>query len=665
MVEHAGQVAVKLPETTHHKLGGKVVAAGQLAREALAELFGFAGNPSVAVTAAAWTDHSVEIAVAEGDQVHVFHVERRGPESRGLVLTKHLSVYSRGKDLPLSLAELVQKAAVTNLPDWTMDHLAVLITSDPRSGKPGLPTPPARDEANRPRSLLDTWGANDSYADFFAGGEIARSQLDSIDPSKLFHFVQHCDAECLYVNPHSVGGIVALVNYPWDDRVREPGRPFDQNMANLTDREFIEEGMITTDLVEDDVILGNPKKFEALLDYAVSRPSAEDKLLFVSNTCVPTVIGEDVESVVKRLRKKTGKEILYLTVTPRSMTNVFQGMLVDRRLEAEAKAEEAPADTVNLIGFAGGKGATELDEALATYGARVNVHLLPDLNAQLIESLPNARLNILYPNQLWQHMFEQLLDRSRIAAIDPAAPYGFEGTRTWLEAVAASLDREHEQGELEDLWRQVAEPWQARWDSLRRQAVSHRLGFVVRDEESYFLTNPGASWGVPLIALAEEMGFGIDILVRVSDPKVAKEAALSIRKQFKYPERHSVRAFDSFAFLRKRLEDCPAQAFLSYHFYDWRLSEAGKASFSIQHFEMGAAGAVRTLERLLRVCRTSFYRRYHKHLKRTPQGLHPDVGPRRGGSPNPPAAADAGRRRGGSPNPPAETDVPGKEGRRG
>lgn len=152
MVEHAGQAVVRLPETTHHKLGGKVVAAGQQAREALAGLFGFASNPGVAVTAAAWTDHSVEIAVAEGEQVHVFHVERRGPESRGLVLTKHLSVYSRGKDLPLSLAELVQKAAVSNLPDWTMDHLAVLITSDPRSGKPGLPTPPARDEANRPRS---------------------------------------------------------------------------------------------------------------------------------------------------------------------------------------------------------------------------------------------------------------------------------------------------------------------------------------------------------------------------------------------------------------------------------------------------------------------------------------------------------------------------------
>ena len=616
-----GAEKVELPSTMHHRLGGKVTAAGPEARLALSRLLGLT---DLTVCAAAWTDHSVEVAVDDGRKVHVFHIERRGPESRGLLLTKHLNVYSRGKDLPLSLARVVHESAGTNLEGWTVDHLAVLIGNDPESGKPGLPMPPAPDEAKRPRSLLDTWGADDSYADFFAGGEIARSQLDSIDPSKLFHFVQHCDAECLYVNPHSVGSIITLVNYPWDDRVREPGRPFDQNMANLTDREFIEEGMVTTDLVEDDVILGNPKKLESLLEYAVSRPSSDDKLLFVSNTCVPTVIGEDVESVVKRLRKETGKEILYLTVTPRSMTNVFQDMLVNRRLRAEEQAPAAPPDTVNLIGFAGGKGADELDSALQAYGARVNVHLLPDLNAERIDALPHARLNVLYPNQLWQHMYDQLMDRSRIAAEAPAAPYGFEGTRAWLETVTKALG--HKGDELEARWHALAEPWQARWDALREQAAGRRLGFVVRDEEPYFLTTPASSWGVPLIALAEEMGFGLDILVRVSEPQVAKEAALAIRKEFRFPKRHSVRAFDSFAFLRKRLQDAPAQAFLSYHFFDWRLTEAGKAAFSIQHFEMGVPGAVRTLERLLRVCRTSYYHRYHRYLKRTEAGLRPAAG---------------------------------------
>jgi hypothetical protein len=175
----------------------------------------------------------------------------------------------------------------------------------------------------------------------------------------------------------------------------------------------------------------------------------------------------------------------------------------------------------------------------------------------------------------------------------------------------------------EAAWERVVAPFRDRWEVLRGQAREHRLGFVVRDEEPYFLTNPGASWGVPLIALLEEMGFGMDVLVRVSDPAVAKEAALGIRRMFREPKRHSVLAFDSFAFMRKRLAQSPAQAFLSYHFYDWRLSEAGKSSFSIQHFEVGVPGAVRTLERLLRVCRTGFFQRYGRYLKRTDHGLRP------------------------------------------
>jgi nitrogenase molybdenum-iron protein alpha/beta subunit len=141
------------------------------------------------------------------------------------------------------------------------------------------------------------------------------------------------------------------VNYPWDDRVREPSKPYEQGLANLSDLDFVEEGMITTDLDENDVIFGNPSKLKKLLDHATSRPNPDGRLLFVSNTCVPTVIGDDVESVVKRVRSATGKQILYLTVSPRSMTNVFTDLLVDRRLRAEARAEAAPANTVATVSW--------------------------------------------------------------------------------------------------------------------------------------------------------------------------------------------------------------------------------------------------------------------------------------------------------------------------
>ena len=55
--------------------------------------------------------------------------------------------------------------------------------------------PPGVDDLERPASLLDTWGADGAYADFFAGGEVARAQLDTIDPTRFLVMVQHGDAE--------------------------------------------------------------------------------------------------------------------------------------------------------------------------------------------------------------------------------------------------------------------------------------------------------------------------------------------------------------------------------------------------------------------------------------------------------------------------------------
>jgi hypothetical protein len=596
-------------------LGGRVAALGSKSLRLLDRLFGIhAPGAMFSVDSAAWKDHAFEIGIGDGQETSVvLCVERRRPESRGLVQTRHLNVYFRDREVPPALLASVQAHA--RRLDWTLDRFAELFEQDPELGKPGLPMPAGPDEAERPRSLLDTWGADDSYADFFAGGEVARSQLDSIDPSVLFQSIQHCEFECLNITPHALTATVSLVNYPWDERVREPMQP--PAMAGAGD-DLDADGMVTTDLVEDDVIFGNPDKLNAVLEYATSQIELGDKLLFFSNTCLPTVAGEDVESAVKRWETKSGKRILYLTVTPRSMNNLFQGLFVDRRLEVERAAPPPDRSAVNLIGFGGRRAVPELVELLGQAGVRVNVALLPDVKQALVDALPGAALSVLLPNDTWQHIYDQLVFGSRTPHVSPQAPYGFEGTRRWLSSVVEALGRPDE---VEPAWQQHSAPWAERWNQLRKRAAEHRLGFVVRDEESFFLTTPGRSWGVPLLQVVEEMGFGIDVLVRVSEPDLARRTAGLIGKLLGDRAKHSIRAFDSFEFLRERLRQSPARAFLSYHFFDWRLSEAGKASFSIQHFELGAPGAVRTLERLLGVCETPFFDRYRAYLARTPEGL--------------------------------------------
>jgi hypothetical protein len=504
---------------------------------------------------------------------------------------------------------------------WTLFQVAEIVSADPDAGKAGQPMPPPTDESTRPRSLLDTWGSADAYADFFAVGEIARCQLDSIDQSGLFQFVQHCDNECLMVNPHSNLSRPSIVSYPWDDRHRQSSTA---GLTPLSNREVDPEGMITTDLDEDDVILGNPRKLQAVLDYALARPNPDNKAVFFSNTCVPAVVGEDVESVVRRAEARSGRKVFFLTVTPRSMTTVFKDLLVDRRLAAERRIERPGPATINLIGFPQSPAVDELEHLLSAFGVQVNACFLPTLRPEVIDDLPRAALNVLFPNRTWQHLYDQLTFGSRTPHIAPNAPYGVDGTRRWLAAVVGAL---HLDVDVDAVWDGQVAFWRDPWRLRCEQAAQCRVGFVLRDEETYFLTTPSTTWGVPLVATLEEAGFGLDILMRVSDRAVAEESARALRTIFAVPHRHTIRAFDSFAFLRHRLKESPSSAFFTYQFFDWRLTEAGKASFSIQHFEMGVPGALRSVERIVDLCRLPFYRRYARYLTRSREGLRPTPGP--------------------------------------
>ena len=82
-----------------------------------------------------------------------------------------------------------------------------------------------------------------------------------------------------------------------------------------------------------------------------------------------------------------------------------------------------------------------------------------------------------------------------------------------------------------------------------------------------------------------------------------------------------LQTFDSFETMREMLRAAPCEAVLTNHFFDWRVSEAGKNRFALQHFEMGLPGAQRTIERLLEIAAMPFFRRYREYLSRTHEGL--------------------------------------------
>lgn len=605
------------------KLSGKRLAGGEVSREAFARLLGVDGlPPPVGVRSVGWIEHHVEVELQIDDErTVVFSIERAAEGSMGLVATPQLNAYFRGGDLPPEVAEAVQQHAPERLAGLSIEDLGGVLAADPRLGGAGLALPPDVNAQLRPANQLDTWGAPDAYADFFAGGEISRGQLDSIDPTRLFQFIQHSDSECHQVNPHGIVPIVALVDYPWDARVRRlgaPAEPGDAVGGGGGPDDADGDSMVTTDLDEQDVVLGNPQKLRDVLEYVTAGAKGSDRILFCSNTCVPTVIGEDVESVVREFQRKSPVPLLYLTVTPKSMTSVFDSLLVEKRLAAEAAAASPDPRAVNLVGFPDERATSEVVDLLRGVDVRVNTQLLPSLDVTRVEALPGAALNVFLSNQLWQHLYDQVRFKSRVPGIAPLAPYGFEGTRRWLRAIVEALELPVD---LDAAWRAATAGLETERREMARRIAGRRLGLIVRAEETFYLTDPSRTWGIPLIEVLEEAGFGLDVFLLVRDRAEARKAAAAVNERFADPSRHRLTGFNSPELLYRKLAASECAAVFSHHVFDWRVTQAAKGRFTLAWFEMGLAGLQRTLLRLAGLAETPFYRTYARYLQRTPAGL--------------------------------------------
>lgn len=587
---------------------------GEACRRDFEHLLGLSDVPEDSrVRLVVWYDDHVQVLLGpEPRQPRlVLTLVARQPDGRAWVTTDRLAISYKGlEQIEEDLDRRVRGAAPERMADLDIDALRARIQADPETR--ALPVV-RKYLGRRVEDLLNTWAGADVFAEFFASGEIQRGQLDSVDLSGSFRFVQHCDNECLQVSPHGVAPLISLVEYPWDHRTRDFDLPLDDAPIDPG-----VDSMVTTELTEQDVILGNPARVREVLDHVVATRNDQDRITFFSNTCVPMVTGEDVESVVRQVARTSETPLVYLTVTPVSMFNVFKDLLQTRRLAAEAKAPPPDPHAVNLVGFAEDAATRELAALLEEADIRVHANLIPSFSADRIRALPGAPVSVMLPNQVWNNHYVHLTSETRIRCITPPAPFGWEGTHTWLAEVAGALGH---QAQADAAWSRMSERYQEAWRNACAQAANHRVALVIRAEETVLLTDPARTWGIPLLRVLEEAGFGIDVFVKAGEREQARVAAQAIRAVLREPDRHLLQAFHTFDRLRLRLRESRADAVLSYHFFDWRVSEAGKNRFSLQVFEMGLPGAIRTVQRITGICRTPFYRRYRDWLARTPEGM--------------------------------------------
>jgi hypothetical protein len=367
-------------------------------------------------------------------------------------------------------------------------------------------------------------------------------------------------------------------------------------------------------LSDDQIALGPEEDIERAFGRILGQ--GHDPCFFFYS-CVAKVIGTDLEGIVSNLSRKHGVRIIDDPNV--GMERVYEQVARMHGRDIAAKPPRLPgANRVNLVGFTEDRSTPELVGALDRLGVTVNRIVVPDLSRFSVSGLQNADLQVLYPAPRYAKLYEDFFERLGIPTIAPPAPFGIEATRAWVEEVAGALGISP--GEHAG-WASCVDGHSRTWKRLAKRARGHTLGMVLGPADVDALADPATHLAaVPLLAILEEMGFRLSLLVTAPE---GTGAAGKLRRLLRRPESHEIVRAGSAQEVESWMGSERLSCVYSDLKNDTRITSRGKATFSYLLFEHGFEGARRGLDALLRLCESRYFGKYGEYRKQraTPVGF--------------------------------------------
>jgi nitrogenase molybdenum-iron protein alpha chain len=274
---------------------------------------------------------------------------------------------------------------------------------------------------------------------------------------------------------------------------------------------------LSTNLSEADVIGGGEKKLRETIEYADREFRPE--IIFVVVTCAPSIIGDDVEEVVRQARPAVSADVVSLhcpgfrsRVVASAYDTFYHGILRGLNLSPEPRADFRPppegcpddglaekkyryqkSRTVNVwnatsIGAADEK---EVERLLTALGLKVRFFAEYSSRDEL-RLVAEAGLNVSMCNVHDDYMLKYLKEKYGIPYVIAGMPIGFRHTREWLLRIAGHFGLEKQAGTLADheegLARRAIEPF---LEQVRGKSVLMCGGVVRVGSEATALSELG------------------------------------------------------------------------------------------------------------------------------------------------------------------------------
>jgi nitrogenase molybdenum-cofactor synthesis protein NifE len=291
---------------------------------------------------------------------------------------------------------------------------------------------------------------------------------------------------------HLVHGPIACEGNSWDNR----GAKSSGSLLYRTS--------FTTDISENDVIFGGEKRLFRAVREVIEKynPAA----VFIYQTCVTALIGDEIEAVCKAAREKFGKPIIPINapgfVGNKNLGNKLAGeALLDYVIGTEEPEFTTPYD-INIIGEYNLAGEMwQIKPLLDHLGIRILACISGDARYHEVASSHRARAAMMVCSKAMINIARKMEERYEIPFFEGSF-YGISDSSDSLRQIAKLLVQRGADAELLERTEQLIKREEARaWERMNK--YSARLA----GKRVLLITGGVKSWSV--VAALQEVGIEI------------------------------------------------------------------------------------------------------------------------------------------------------------
>jgi nitrogenase component 1 type oxidoreductase len=531
------------------------------------------------------------------------------PGAPGFLSTLNFTIVLRGDTSPL--ADQIIRYCARRLATLPYPRLLALVPADvaevPREasaagnhehheqhGSHGNEWPPADPDDSYMNTIGFGYAPPGAWRNFFQGHENSYGGIENARGyCQKFEgkvaYVSHTEIECAMSSPTRDDGSIQFWNHlqAIPSTAKNPREEWGQ--------------FLFTDMQETEVIKGGAARLDEALESLADSGYMPD-VVVLPMTCTTQVIGDDTGRSVEKLKKRGNFRVL--NNADSKETDLFAVLLKEASERTGFKATATIPRSINLMGFPLMPGYQPFIDMITSAGVTINARILPKVTADDVERFMAAELTVLFD---WPHLdatYTRMLDGLGVRLLRPPPPIGVANTRAFFTELAAAL------GEPGLFDAQLDARWAAlepTWTRLQKKARTQRLGLIGAESLVTQWLETRQMFGVKMLDLFEELGFGVDLVMVPAKGRVA-------RQRMTEEGRRRTIWIESAEELEVVLQSSDAAAYYTEAFFDRRLSRSGRNAFSVREFgRLGLDGAVDALRLLVSACEVPFFRTYGRY----------------------------------------------------